>query len=164
MEISYNNNPIHYNQFFSLSQTSSMPNVKINDLGYKYYTLIMYDPDAIKGNYWHWILSNIKSNNADAINVTNAKENIVLDYNGPNPPDAKKHRYIFELYGSQEKFPNSTFDSRIVDLNEGKKMLHLKGQPIIKNQFLSQREKGGTKKRNVRRKYRKSMKRKIKTK
>jgi hypothetical protein len=118
----------------------------------------MYDPDAIKGTHWHWIMSNIVT--GDKINLKKS----LLDYYGPNPPDAKKHNYIFELYGSQEKFPSSIFESRITDLNTGKKKLHLKGEPILKSQFLSQREKGGTMKRYVRRKYRKSRKCKIKSK
>lgn len=148
MEIIYNNKPIHYNEFLSPSLTRNAPIIKINDLGYKYYTLIMYDPDAIKGTYWHWILSNIVSSDDNNLYLKNA----ILDYYGPNPPDKKKHHYIFELYGSQEKIPMIHFESRVVDLNKGKDMLHLKGEPILRSQFLSQREKGGTKKRSVKKK------------
>lgn len=138
MEITYNNKPIQYNQFLSPSQTTNTPSIKISDLGYNFYTLIMYDPDAIKGTYWHWILANIKVDN-------NGEKDIILDYQGPNPPDAKKHRYIFELYGTNNKIITKTFDLRALSLEQGKKLLNLENGPIISTQFLSQREKGGKK-------------------
>jgi phosphatidylethanolamine-binding protein (PEBP) family uncharacterized protein len=139
MEISYNNKPIQYEQFFTPNQTTNEPSLKLSNLGYKYYTLIMYDPDAINGTYWHWILSNID-------NIDNPKtKNALLSYTGPNPPNAKKHRYIFELYGTNEKTPSVSFDSRTLSLEEGKKILSIKNNPIISTLFLSQREKGGKK-------------------
>lgn len=147
MEISYNNKPIQYNQFLTPSETSYEPSLKITDLGYNFYTIIMYDPDAVKGTYWHWILANI--DNIENIDTKTA----LLSYMGPNPPDAKKHRYIFELYGINEKNPTISFDSRVVSLEEGKKILDLKNNPIISTQFLSEREKriGGNKRRKTKR-------------
>lgn len=147
MEIQYNNKPVQYNQFLSPSQTNSQPLVKINDLGYKYYTLIMYDPDAVKGIYWHWILANIVS--SKQIDT----KNVLLEYKGPNPPDAKKHRYIFELYGTHDKIKLKSFGSRIVSLDKAKQLLNLENEHILKTHFLSEREnkKGGkyTRKRMV---------------
>lgn len=141
MEITYNNNLIQYNDFLTPSQTSNEPSLKITNLGYKFYTLIMYDPDAVKGTYWHWILANINSiENIDT-------KSPLLGYSGPNPPDTKKHRYIFELYGTNDKIlVDKQFDTRRLSLEEGKKRLQLENNPIISTQFLSQREKGGTNK------------------
>ena len=54
--------------------------------------LIIHDPDAIKGNYIHWFVSNIQNNDID-------KGITQLKYVGPSPPpNTGKHRYIFELY------------------------------------------------------------------
>jgi phosphatidylethanolamine-binding protein (PEBP) family uncharacterized protein len=136
MEISYNNKPIQYNQYLTPTQMTNEPLLKINDLGYKFYTLIMYDPDAIKGTYWHWILANIDIDN-------NETKNVILDYQGPNPPDTKKHRYIFELYGTYNKINANQFMSRSVSLEEGKKKLKIETNPIISTQIFSKREKGG---------------------
>lgn len=147
MDITYNNKPIQYNDFLTPMQTTNQPSLKINDLGYKFYTLIMYDPDAVKGTYWHWILTNI--DNLENLDTKNA----LLSYTGPNPPDAKKHRYIFELYGKNEKGVIKDFDSRTLSLEEGKKRLHLENNPIISTQFLSEREKtiGGKNQRKTKR-------------
>lgn len=152
MEITYNVKnikPYDYKPFLSVKQTKYEPNVKINDIGYKYYTLIMYDPDAIHGTHLHWIVTNITNNNIK-------QGNVILKYSGPRPPDAKKHRYVFELYGSNEKLndKNVYFDSRNVTLEQGKEILGIQTQyPLIQYIFISERErerekkKGGTTKR-----------------
>jgi len=141
MDILYHKS-ISYNEFLTPTQTSAAPSFKINDVGYNFYTLIMYDPDAVGGTYWHWILTNIDLHNKSE------GENIVFDYQGPNPPDTKIHRYIFELYGTNEKIDvdDAKFVSRNVSLGEGKEILNIKVNPILFTQFLSHREmepKGG---------------------
>lgn len=136
MEITYNVKnvkPYDYKPFLTRNQSKNAPHVKINDLGYQYYTLIMYDPDAVHGTYWHWVVTNIVNN----IN----KANVVLNYTGPNPPDEKQHRYIFELYGSNVKTPNVSFNKRNMTLEEGKHILGLQGNPICMYVFISEREK-----------------------
>jgi len=74
----------------------------------KSYVLIMYDPDAPKGIFYHWILYNIPAK------VTGLPEGIPriketpyglqgvndygqIGYGGPSPPPGSKHRYIFLL-------------------------------------------------------------------
>lgn len=135
MEIKYNNKIINYDDFLKPSETKQTPDVNITDLGYKYYTLIMYDPDAVGGNYWHWVVSNIKNGK---INSNKA----ILSYKGPSPPDDKIHHYIFELYGSEDKFKIlKEWKERHTPLNVGKEVLGLKERPIIQVLFRSQREK-----------------------
>ena len=68
MEIKYNDKPIQYEEFLSPSKVQSVPQVKLEDIGYKYYTLIMYDPDAVNGTHWHWIVSNVTSGNINKNN------------------------------------------------------------------------------------------------
>jgi phosphatidylethanolamine-binding protein (PEBP) family uncharacterized protein len=141
MEIKYNNKPLKYEEFLLPSQTETVPQVKIEDLGYKYYTLIMYDPDAVSGNHWHWVVMNAKNGNVDP-------KKSFLEYMGPAPPDNKIHRYIFELYGSNNKYEYTKnekdfFKKRNISLKEGKQQLHLDGMPIIQSFFLSAREKKG---------------------
>lgn len=166
MEIKYNDKPIQYEEFLSPSKVQSVPQVKIEDIGYKYYTLIMYDPDAVGGTHWHWIVSNVTSGN---INKNNNNKNL-LEYKGPSPPDDKIHRYIFELYGKNQNFkPDKKEFQRNTPLKEGKQLLQLDGNPILQGLFLSRREKGGrTKNRNTykkgtkkTRKARKTRKRRI---
>jgi len=140
MDILYNNKPIYYNDVLTPSQTSTLPSVKINDLGYNFYTLIMYDPDAIDGTYWHWISANIDLENDATKNIGN----IILDYEGPNPPDSKIHHYVFELYGTNHKIDVAKFVSRNVSLGEGKKMLNIENNPILFTRFLSEKAKRKT--------------------
>lgn len=146
MEIKYNNKLIKNDEFLTPLQAKNMPNIKIENLGFTYYTLIMYDPDAIHGNHWHWIVMNAKSGNVK-------KQDSLIDYNGPNPPDAKIHRYIFELYGSNQKYiypKQNTFSNREISLIKGKELLNLKRNPLISFKFLSKRQTGGkTKKRRI---------------
>ena len=92
----------------------------------------MYDPDAIKGTHWHWIISNIEKND-----IKNGVA--LLEYTGPNPPDDKRHRYFFELYGSNQPFSNDKWKERNLTLEEGKKRLALIGKPLLMNKFLSRK-------------------------
>mgnify|MGYP000147265311 CR=1 FL=1 len=72
------------------------------------FVLIMYDPDAPKGIFYHWILYNIPST------ITSLPEGIPpkkvtpyglqgvndygsIGYGGPHPPSGTRHRYIFLL-------------------------------------------------------------------
>jgi phosphatidylethanolamine-binding protein (PEBP) family uncharacterized protein len=53
----------------------------------------MYDPDAINGNFIHWLIFNIKSNRSEE------DGDLILKYKGPSPPNRSRiHHYIFELY------------------------------------------------------------------
>lgn len=127
------NQPISYNDFLTPSQTSIEPSVKINNVGYPFYTLIMYDPDSIGGTYIHWILANIDVEN-------NQNKNTFLVYQGPNPPDSKIHRYVFELYGTNKKTPLAKLGSRNISLGEAKKILNIETNPVLFTQFVSERE------------------------
>ncbi len=73
----------------------------------KTFALILADPDAPRGTWYHWVLFNIPKNinglpqgmetfSPGAITGLNSWEK--KSYNGPCPPKGSKHRYIFTLY------------------------------------------------------------------
>lgn len=134
MEVFYNNKLVKQNELLTPYETQHMPQVFLPNTLNKniYYTLIMYDPDAIHGTHWHWIVNNINVNGSF----------ILLPYKGPSPPDNKKHRYVFELYSQKHKNDNRiNFYVRNITLQKGKNLLGLLGNPILKFQFLSEKTK-----------------------
>ncbi|HDJ83880.1 MAG: YbhB/YbcL family Raf kinase inhibitor-like protein [Thermoprotei archaeon] len=75
----------------------------------KSYVLIVFDPDAPRGIFIHWVMYNIHSE------ITELKENIpkkniveeglqgindfgYVGYGGPCPPKGSTHRYVFLLF------------------------------------------------------------------
>lgn len=75
-------------------------------LGTQSYVLIMHDPDALGGNWYHWIMYNIDGDNrrlAQQISAVGIDAKLGVNswgdkkYGGPCPP-LKKHRYVFTLY------------------------------------------------------------------
>ena len=99
LELYYNNKIIKNNDFLTPNETKEEPIIKYKYVPTKKYILIMYDPDAVKGTYIHWLIINIKGDN-----ISNGKT--ILQYNGPAPPHGSgEHRYIFEIY-EQNNIPN----------------------------------------------------------
>jgi phosphatidylethanolamine-binding protein (PEBP) family uncharacterized protein len=95
MQISYNPNPITLYQKMTKEATKLEPNVLYTpNEPAAYYTLIMYDPNAVTtaNNYVHWVVTNIIGN--DIKSGTH-----LLPYYGPHPPPGSgTHHYIFELF------------------------------------------------------------------
>lgn len=75
----------------------------------KSFVIIVYDPDAPKKNFIHWIIYNIPAN------ITELPEGIAktektpfgyqgindfgrIGWNGPCPPSGASHRYVFRIY------------------------------------------------------------------
>ena len=56
-----------------------------------YYTLILYDPDAAKPLWLHWIVENLNPLEMSHVNQA-------MIYYGPHPPKGQTHRYIASLY------------------------------------------------------------------
>ena len=103
----------------------------------------MYDPDAIHGNRFHWIVVNILHD------ITNGKD--LLSYSGPAPPPKTgEHHYIFELY-QQDGSIDLNLEERNISLNVVKKKLDI-GNPISVVQFMSKNQTGGKKKKRTKRK------------
>lgn len=86
--------------------------------------LIVSDPDAPAGTWYHWVVFNIPANTKEfneniqtyppesIVGVTSYNKN---RYNGPCPPPGKPHHYIFTLYALDSKmsYPNSV-DAKIL--------------------------------------------------
>jgi len=69
--------------------------------GTKSFVLIMYDPDAPMGTFYHWIKYNIPyeihiiENDTIGTNIINSFGH--KKYGGPCPPPGEKHRYYFVI-------------------------------------------------------------------
>ena len=133
MNIQYNNIPVS-NNFFTPSQTKIKPKVILNNLDTnKLYTLIMTDPDAISGNFIHWIIVNIPGSTS---NIDEGKE--ILEYYGPSPPkNTGIHHYTFLLF---EQLTNVLLDSiynRNMPLKELLQQLGINGYNEVKPKYIS---------------------------
>lgn len=73
----------------------------------KTFALIVSDPDAPNGTFYHWVLFNIPNHVKElAENITSLPEGTKVgknsageqEYMGPCPPKGSNHRYIFSLY------------------------------------------------------------------
>lgn len=156
MEVKYNNKIIHFNDFLTPLQAKNKPDITLQYIGYDNYILIVYDPDAIHGTYWHWIAKYDNLKPSDTL----------LEYKGPSPPDDKIHRYIFELYPTNKNKSYGPMEERNVSLEKGKNKLGLSGEPVLVFQFLSKKMIGGRNKsykkirsKNIRRRNKKYTKR-----
>ena len=87
-----------------LSKTINQPIVTITPNPSQYSSLIMYDPDSVKGIFIHWLVINIPIN---ANNINSGQ--IIKSYYKPSPPPKTgKHRYMFELYSHVNKLQVDT--------------------------------------------------------
>jgi len=75
----------------------------------KSFVIIVYDPDAPKKNFIHWIIYNIPANITELPEGIEKTEKTLFGYqgindfgrigwNGPCPPSGSSHRYIFRIY------------------------------------------------------------------
>jgi len=138
MKIFYNGKIIKNNEFIKVTETKSEPLVNLNlDPNY-YYTLIMYDPDAVGGTYIHWLKVNITNNDINT-------GNIIISYKGPSPPPKTGiHHYIFELYKQDRENNSEKITERLILIAELKKNLKI-NTLIDKIQFISENKSGGKK-------------------
>jgi hypothetical protein len=147
MEIFYGNRLIGNNVFLTVSSTQNKPIIILNVNPNKFYTLIMYDPNAINGTYIHWIEANITGNEIKTGYT-------ILPYKGPSPPpNTGIHHYIFELYEQHGLNELGKINSRIFSINEIRKKLSI-SNPIYKIQFISKNQSGGKNKRHTKTKKR----------
>ena len=145
LEVFYNNKKIKNDEFFLPLKLQDVPNIIINCDPSKYYTLIMYDPDAVGGTFIHWAISNITENNIKI-------GNIIVPYKGPAPPPKSgKHRYIFILFKQGTNLKIQPLSDRKYTIDEIKNIMQVSNEKA-KIQLISQNESGGkskTKKRNL---------------
>ena len=90
----------------------------------KSYVLIVYDPDAPKGTFYHWLLYNIPAELSSLpegvpkdpeteYGLQGVNDFGTLGYGGPCPPTGSAHRYVFVLLALNTKLdlsPGATID------------------------------------------------------
>ena len=118
----------------SLDETRDAPTITWSSDIYKEgekYTLIMYDPNSVttSGTYIHWVLINISGNSTNANPKT--KNNIILPYFRPKPPDYKEHCYTFELYSQGKKMLPLKNINRDMSVSKLKTILGLSSQVAL---------------------------------
>ncbi|GIY97488.1 OV-16 antigen [Caerostris extrusa] len=111
--IEYKDRPVTCGNQLDLKTTRNPPTVVDYEADEtKYYTLIMFDPDApypqnsTLRSYRHWLIENIEGNF-----VNNG--DVVTSYLRPTPPaDSDSHRYIFLIYEQHDSMKlNDNFDN-----------------------------------------------------
>jgi Raf kinase inhibitor-like YbhB/YbcL family protein len=83
---------------------NSNPTLKLGNIpeGTKSLALLVEDPDAPKGTFYHWGVYNIPKTDTietgahPGIEVTNSWG--IKHYKGPMPPKGKAHRYYFKVF------------------------------------------------------------------
>lgn len=136
MKILYNNSELKNGVFLSPKETHAEPKIEYSAKPNTLYTLIMHDPDAVVGNWLHWVVVNIKDNN-----VKNGDE--LFKYTGPAPPKGSGvHRYIFLLYEQPERI-QTQLTNRMITMDNFYKKLNMKLEPISSVYFKSKNQDGG---------------------
>lgn len=81
------------------------------------FALIVEDPDAPGGTFFHWILYNIPADVHHLDKITNVQKSLDNGgihgrndfgrngYGGPCPPKGEEHRYFFRIYALRKKLP-----------------------------------------------------------
>lgn len=122
MEIIYPLTRLYKNNLFlSIEESSVEPVINLDYNPKKFYTLLMFDPEAVGGNKIHWLIVNITKNDIFTGNT-------IINYKGPKPPKGSgTHHYVFSLF-RQHKFiepTNIVLDSRFIELDKLFKMLKI---------------------------------------
>lgn len=139
MKVLYNNSEIKKGIFLTPLETRLEPKVEYNTKSDGLYTMILHDPDAVVGNYFHWLVVNIPGDN-----IKNG--NALFEYKGPAPPKGSgKHRYIFLLYEQPERI-NTHFSDRMMPMNKFYEKLHINLQLVSRVYFISKHKDGGKRK------------------
>jgi phosphatidylethanolamine-binding protein (PEBP) family uncharacterized protein len=154
MKVLYNNSEIKKGIFLTPLETRLEPKVEYNAKSDGLYTLMLHDPDAVVGNYFHWLVVNIPGDN-----IKNG--DVLFKYKGPAPPKGSgKHRYIFLLYEQSERI-NTHFSDRMMPMNKFYAKLNVNLQLVSRVYFISKYQDGGKTRKN-RKKTKRIMKKRSK--
>ena len=75
--------------------------IQVPEMGNGYYTLMMFDPDAVTGEFLHDLKINLHIENGDT------RGTALIKYTPPNPPPGKAHHYIIQWYAQTGKFTSA---------------------------------------------------------
>jgi len=143
MKLLYNNTEIINAAYLTPLQSQFEPKIEYNANPNTLYTLIMHDPDAVVGNYLHWVVINIPGNN-----VQGGQQ--LLNYKGPAPPKGSGiHRYIFLVFEQAERIntQNISESKRAMSLDSLYGLLNAELHLNSSLYFTSEHEKNGGRKR-----------------
>ena len=124
MEIEYGSNKIGDNGIYiSPLRAFKPPKVTFTDIkSDRYYTLLMFDPDAVGGNKIHWLIVNYKKKESG---------NCIFSYVGPNPPKGTgTHHYYFLLIKQKRSVNVIALQDRQMSILELFKILGLDDSTI----------------------------------
>ncbi len=119
MDIFYGDMKLYKNNLYlETKKVQSKPKIVFNLNPNKFYSLVVFDPEAVGGNKIHWLVINIIDNDID-----NSKT--LIKYKGPAPPKGSgTHHYVFSLFEydlpieiSETNISNS-FKSRFIELDK----------------------------------------------
>jgi len=116
MRIQYLTHRIHNNIYLTPSQTASAPQVTFKpDRYHYYYTLVLFDPNAVGGNRIHWLVINIPGNDIH-------QGEVLFSYDGPHPPKGTGiHHYCFVLLlqlAGRMILPRPPFSTRYLSMKQ----------------------------------------------
>ncbi|MFC1900201.1 YbhB/YbcL family Raf kinase inhibitor-like protein [Chloroflexota bacterium] len=100
--------------------------------GINSFTLIVYDPDAPSGNFYHWVVFNIPGDSRnlpeavtgeslEAMGALQGKNSFgKIGYGGPCPPKGSEHHYNFIVYGLDTTLdlPEGATHQQVIDAME----------------------------------------------
>jgi hypothetical protein len=115
MDINYKSIKLSKNNIFiNIEEANLKPLIILNLNLNKFYTLLMFDIDAVGGNKIHWLVINIRNNDIYT-------GNILIEYKGPAPPIGSGiHHYTFVLFEQTEfiKIKNIKCKTRFIELKK----------------------------------------------
>jgi large subunit ribosomal protein L38 len=160
MKLLYNNTEIISGTHLTPLQAHLEPKIEYTANPNKLYTLIMHDPDAVVGNYLHWVVINIPGNA-----ISNGQQS--LNYKGPAPPQGSGiHRYIFLVFEQADRINAQSIpeSKRAMSLHAMHGLLNADLHLNSTAYFTSEHEKNGGRKRKRNDKSSKTKKRKVRRK
>lgn len=137
MEIRYGNHPplrnVQNGVFLSPQDTALPPTIRFCYRPGTWYTLLLFDPDAVGGNKIHAMVVNISCANSACSGDT------VVGYKGPHPPKGSGiHRYIFWLLEQGDYIPSRIHvKTRFLPVKELLKWFPTSFQKVDEQYFLS---------------------------
>lgn len=122
----YNSHPVS-GEIIPRSLTMKPPQITFTVEPNAAYTIIMTDPDAVSGDFLHWMV----------VNINTKSQREVIKYFPPTPPSGT-HRYFFYLcmqtniYTSNNWVNRSTFNTEKFIRNNGLQLVEIK---MFKSQY-----------------------------
>lgn len=134
LEIRYNQDPpLRDGVFMTPQDTALPPTIRFCYVPGTWYTVLLFDPDAVGGNKIHAMVINILCTGSSCEGDT------VLGYKGPHPPKGSGvHRYVFWLL-EQGDYINTNIHvkTRFMPVDDVLEMFSMSFKKVDEKYFLS---------------------------